>query len=113
MPVGDSAIAMPETGSGSEGWFIGSVPWIGSRGLPLAGVTDERPLAWFHALAPDVQAALLADPFGYLPDGVAAKIPDRVLMAAHWTELDSPRRWQLHVDEARRLEDERRRRGKE
>lgn len=75
-------------------------------------MTDETPPDWFSQLDADAQAALLADPHGDLPAGLVDKIL-RHVNQTYFTETDSPRRWQLWPDDARRIEAERRRRDNE
>lgn len=64
--------------------------------------------SWFYQQDIRVQAALLADPHGYLPEGVAPLIPGHVLMV-YWVQSEGPRRWQLQPAEAAALADECRR----
>lgn len=69
----------------------------------------DRTLSWFHRLDLGQQAALLADPHGYLPDGVAEEIRPHVDSARHDETVQYPRRWLLRSAEANLLEDERHR----
>lgn len=70
-------------------------------------MTQEQPLSWFYQLRRDHQVALLANPHGSLPRGLAELLVDRIYMA-YWTEQqDDTWHWQLHAAEANALEDER------
>jgi hypothetical protein len=69
----------------------------------------DRTLSWFHRLDLGQQAALLADPHGYLREGVAAAIRPHTEPARHDETLQYPRRWLLRSAEANLLEDERHR----
>lgn len=67
----------------------------------------DRTLSWFHQLDLGQQAALLADPHGYLPDDVAKTIRPHIDVSRPDETKQYPRRWLLRSAEANLLEDER------
>lgn len=64
-------------------------------------------LAWFYRLDRRMQADLLANPHGYLPDAVAAEIPSHTVRSYRDEKPQESRLWQLRSAEANLLEDER------
>lgn len=66
----------------------------------------KDPLSWFFQIDRATQAALLARPHGYLPDGMATA-GEHVVAAHHNENRQRPRRWLLRSTEANLLEEER------
>jgi hypothetical protein len=64
-------------------------------------------LTWFYRLDRQVQADLLANPHGYLRDGVAAEITAHTVRSYRDEKPQESRLWQLRSAEANLLEDER------
>lgn len=69
-------------------------------------MTRTPPLAWLYQLDRSQQAALLANPHGYLPFGVVDRIAGHIAVARRDETPQQPR-WQLRAAEANLLEDER------
>ncbi|MBU8812735.1 hypothetical protein [Mycolicibacterium goodii] len=69
--------------------------------------SKHSPLAWFYRLDRRMQADLLANPHGYLPDGVAAAIASHTVRSYRDEKPQESRLWQLRSAEANLLEDER------
>ena len=63
-------------------------------------------MAWLYQLDRHQQAALLANPHGFLPASVVERIADRTDLARR-DETPQRARWQLRSAEANMLEDER------
>jgi hypothetical protein len=69
----------------------------------------DRTLTWFHRLGRGHQAALLANPHGYVPEKVAREIPKHTILSRRNESTRHPEQWLLHSAEANLLEDERHR----
>lgn len=70
-------------------------------------MSSHRKLSWFFRLDRSVQALLLANPHGYLPDGVAGAIRGHTMLAHRDETPQTPQQWHLRAAEANLLEDER------
>ncbi|AQA01842.1 hypothetical protein BVC93_04630 [Mycobacterium sp. MS1601] len=69
----------------------------------------DRTLTWFYRLHRGHQAALLANPHGYVPHSVAVSIAAQTVRARSNEAVQHPGRWLLRSFEANLLEDERHR----